>query len=151
MERGTGRGDFNVETLDTSPGWDAAHDEQRVAVARPAVVLVLECRRLLDPGCRVALAPLDELTLGRGTASRVDRDHHAVRLTVADFQTSRRHFTIRRVAGDWQLVDQGSRNGTFVNGERVQAAELADGDVIEAGGSMLMFVADAGEAHDREI
>jgi len=151
MERGTGRGDLNGETQDTSPGWDVANDDRRVVATRPAVVLVLECRRLLDPGCRLALAPLDELTLGRGVVSRVDRDHHAVRLTVADFQTSRRHFTIRRVAGDWQLVDQGSRNGTFVNGERVQTVELADGDVIEAGGSMLMFVEDAGEAHDRAI
>jgi DNA-binding NtrC family response regulator len=39
----------------------------------------------------------------------------------------------------WIVVDQGSRNGTFVNGERVVRAALCDGDVIEIGATLLIY------------
>jgi DNA-binding NtrC family response regulator len=113
------------------------------------MVLVLECRRLLDPGCRLTLEPGDELSVGRGAMSRLERDRNTITLQVADFQASRRHFVVHQVAGAWQIEDRGSRNGTFVNGERVSSVALADGDVIEAGGTMLVFVEDAGDAPDR--
>jgi transcriptional regulator of acetoin/glycerol metabolism len=152
MERGhqggDDRGDFigNGETLDTSPGWDVRADPGRAAPGAPALFLVLGSRQPRAPGCRLMLAPRDELVVARGAVTQIQRVDHAVRLSVADVQMSRRHFLIRRVPEGWQLEDLGSRNGTFVHGDRVQTAVLADGDVIEAGGSLLMFRAEAGAA-----
>jgi pSer/pThr/pTyr-binding forkhead associated (FHA) protein len=36
-------------------------------------------------------------------------------------------------AGRFQIIDLGSRDGTFVNGTRVTRAELEDGDIIAMG------------------
>jgi pSer/pThr/pTyr-binding forkhead associated (FHA) protein len=62
------------------------------------------------------------ITIGR----RADND---VALTW-DVEVSRVHAQLERVGGDWTLTDDGlSRNGTWVNGERIQGRRrLHDGD-----------------------
>ncbi len=53
---------------------------------------------------------------------------------------SRNHFEIK-VTDTVQLVDLGSRNGTFVNNKRVEeSAELGKGDVIKIGTIALKFI-----------
>ena len=52
---------------------------------------------------------------------------------------SRIHFALE-INPPWcRLVDPGSRNGTFVNGHKVQVATLRGGDIIKAGHSELRF------------
>jgi pSer/pThr/pTyr-binding forkhead associated (FHA) protein len=46
---------------------------------------------------------------------------------------SRRHCTIVREEGRFQIRDLCSENGTWVNGERVTDRELRDGDVVGLG------------------
>jgi hypothetical protein len=50
---------------------------------------------------------------------------------------SRVHFMIEVNPPLCRLVDLRSRNGTFVNGQRVTAADLRDGDAIQAGTTTL--------------
>lgn len=60
-------------------------------------------------------------------AAAVSRKHG--RLVRIDFGPSR-----------WKIVDDGSTNGTFVNGRRVgQEQELKDGDLIKVGGCELRY------------
>lgn len=40
----------------------------------------------------------------------------------------------------WQLLDQNSTNGLYVNGNRVSTCELTDGDIIQVGRCSLIFV-----------
>jgi YD repeat-containing protein len=57
-----------------------------------------------------------------------------------DPKVSRHHARIRRDGERYVLADLGSSNGTFVNGERVNApASLEDGDVILLGDVELVF------------
>ncbi len=52
----------------------------------------------------------------------------------AELDVSTRHAEIRLVGGVWTLVDQGSTNGTYVNGIRVpNDRRLSEGDVISFG------------------
>lgn len=51
---------------------------------------------------------------------------------------SREHAAVCIEHGRLVVADLGSRNGTRVNGEAVQRAELGPGDVIEIGGVMLL-------------
>lgn len=79
----------------------------------------------------VVLPPV--LSLGRGADNA---------MVVKDAMASRHHAVIlQRGAGDYQLTDLGSRNGTFVNGRRLIAPHtLADGDVIEIGEARMTVV-----------
>lgn len=66
------------------------------------------------------------------------------RSTVCDVQipdpkVSRRHFMIRFARGAFYLQDQQSAQGTWVNGERVLAQRLHDGDRIAVGDTVLIF------------
>jgi pSer/pThr/pTyr-binding forkhead associated (FHA) protein len=58
-----------------------------------------------------------------------------------DGQVSRVHAVIEWVGGNWTISDDGlSRNGTFVNGERVAGRRrLEAGDGIRVGGSLVTF------------
>jgi FHA domain len=66
-----------------------------------------------------------------------------------DVQVSRVHAELERIGGYWAVTDDGlSRNGTFVNGTRIQARRrLADGDAIRVGATILMFRAPGGETN----
>lgn len=47
---------------------------------------------------------------------------------------SRRHCEITRADSVWTVADMGSRNGTYVNGERIgEPTELGDGDELRVG------------------
>ncbi|MHC5057734.1 MAG: DUF4388 domain-containing protein [Planctomycetota bacterium] len=68
--------------------------------------------------------------LGRGSASDV---------FVNDSQASRQHADIVATDDGFRLVDLGSANGTYVNGEQVTEAMLAHGDEIQIGSHVLEF------------
>jgi sigma-B regulation protein RsbU (phosphoserine phosphatase) len=63
-------------------------------------------------------------TIGR----RTDRD-----LVMADPRVSREHAQFIREADGTYIIDQGSRHGTFVNGERVNRRKLGRNDRVEFG------------------
>ena len=58
-----------------------------------------------------------------------------------DSEVSRLHAELERLGDEWIISDEGlSRNGSFVNGERVEARRrLRDGDVIRIGQTTLAF------------
>jgi len=57
-----------------------------------------------------------------------------------DVTASRRHVEFRREDGEFQVVDVGSLNGTYVNRKAVQSAVLADGDEVQIGKFRLVFL-----------
>jgi serine phosphatase RsbU (regulator of sigma subunit) len=54
-------------------------------------------------------------------------------VVLLDNRISRRHASINRDGDEYTLVDDGSRHGTFVNGERVTSCTLHSGDQISLG------------------
>jgi hypothetical protein len=58
-----------------------------------------------------------------------------------DGEVSRVHATLERLGDEWTFVDDGrSRNGSFVEGRRVQGRRrLSDGDVLLLGQTTLVF------------
>lgn len=75
----------------------------------------------------------DELSIGRTPESAV---------VIADSGLSRRNTTIFRDGDDVLVVDEGSTNGTFVNGEKLagRPRALRDGDTIRLGSSTTIRV-----------
>jgi predicted component of type VI protein secretion system len=58
-----------------------------------------------------------------------------------DPSVSRVHAVLERIGAEWTLVDDGSsRNGSFVNGQRVHGRQLLrDGDTVRVGDTQLVF------------
>lgn len=68
-------------------------------------------------------------------------------LAIPDLSVSRHHLRIERHGESWVLHDQGSGNGTRVNGAAVDQVPLRHGDEIEMGDTCLRFIA-TGPAQD---
>ena len=78
----------------------------------------------------------DAVTIGR----RTDND---VALPW-DEEVSRRHAHIVAEGEAWQLVDDASRNGSYLNGARItEQSPLNDGDVLRFGDTVVLFRAPA--------
>jgi cytochrome P450/NADPH-cytochrome P450 reductase len=61
-------------------------------------------------------------------------------IVVADAKVSRYHAELHQVDGTHRIVDLQSSNGTLVNGERIAAALLSDGDVVSIGEATFRLV-----------
>jgi serine phosphatase RsbU (regulator of sigma subunit)/pSer/pThr/pTyr-binding forkhead associated (FHA) protein len=70
-------------------------------------------------------------TIGR----KVDRD-----LVIPDPRVSREHASIISENGEFFVVDQGSKHGTFVNGERVERRKLNRNDKMEFGARDVAYL-----------
>jgi len=75
----------------------------------------------------------DRVTIGRGMGADV--------ALTWDPDLSRVHAELSRLADDWTVIDDGlSRNGTFVNDQRIEGRRrLLDGDVLRCGATVLSF------------
>ena len=114
--------------------------KERLDAARRDVPFVLY--READGEQRILL--LDDevrLTIGRQDSSDIPLPWDAA--------VSRVHATFERVGEEWTLVDDGSsRNGSFLNAERVHGRRrLKDGDVIRVGVTTMAFVV----PHERDL
>jgi hypothetical protein len=65
-----------------------------------------------------------------------------------DAEVSRLHARLERVGDDWTVVDDGtSRNGTWVNGQRIAGRRrLRDGDVLRCGDTPIAYRCNDGES-----
>jgi signal transduction histidine kinase len=75
----------------------------------------------------------NESTMGLG---RGGSNH----LQLSDTEISRYHAEIRFEAGSYSLLDLGSSNGTYLNGQPVDRNPLRDGDQVEIGRSRLIYI-----------
>ncbi|HET9623439.1 MAG TPA: FHA domain-containing protein, partial [Kofleriaceae bacterium] len=152
-----------TETLVSGSPLDAA------AATDWALIAALDCERLAAPPLRVALAACTEVELGRGAACvvwiadgragqlpidgqagqlridgpagqlRIDGRPGQLRIDLADRWASHSHARLVRDGAGWLVHDCGSKNGTRVNGERVERAALGDGDVLEVGATFQIL------------
>jgi len=84
----------------------------------------------IEQGARFELGE-QPVAMGRGVQNEV---------RILDTEVSRLHATIQRVKDAFVLTDRNSSNGTLVNGVAVRSHSLADGDQIQMGHTLLLFV-----------
>jgi two-component system response regulator AtoC len=115
---------------------DTRQSTGRTVAARPreswgsAYLLVVEP----DSSRRVSLPQAGTVLIGRDAEAQVKIDHRSV---------SRRHASLWLENGVIRVTDEGSHNGTSVNGERIEGSRLlAGGDTISVGDVVLVLYAD---------
>jgi pSer/pThr/pTyr-binding forkhead associated (FHA) protein len=109
--------------VDGSPAW---LEEARAALVSEGDYLAFEDER-------VQVVPLQDgwTRIGRSLSAHMRFDDPTV---------SRRHALIYRDATGARILDDRSLNGVFRNGERLELAELRDGDEIAIGRFHLYFL-----------
>jgi FHA domain/Zinc-ribbon containing domain len=115
--------------VEGAPDW---LDEAREALVREGDYLAFE------DDDRVRVFPLQDgwTRIGRSLSAHVRFDDPTV---------SRRHALLYRDEAGARILDDRSLNGVFKNGERVELAEVEDGDEISIGRFSLFFVSLLGE------
>ena len=104
----------------------SASDDSQAAAGWAVTVLHSPARALVSR--RFDLG--STLRFGRSAEADVD-------VPLDDPKVSRHHATITRVGVIVEIRDHGSRNGTFVNGARVDACMLRPGDIVRIGDTLL--------------
>ena len=66
-------------------------------------------------------------------------------IVIADNSISRQHITIEKERGGFRVMDPGSSNGTFLNGDRILKSQLRNGDIIEIGNLRFRFEQSGGD------
>ena len=96
----------------------------------------------IDAGVEKELPDEGTVTIGRRSSCdlvlRVD-------------SVSREHCRIEKADGAYWLHDNGSSNGTLLNGLRIEKAKLVHGDVITLDRVTLEYLEEADSAHTREM
>jgi hypothetical protein len=129
-----------AEPGDTAPA--TAPGATRTPERGACLFLVAQGHDLWAAPARLELADADEVQVVRGAhreLSRRGRTPRHLELALADPRISSRHARLSWVQGRWLIEDRSSRNGTYVNGLKVERAALADGDVIEVGQTICCF------------
>ena len=110
-------------------GLDA--DDLAAIDALPATSALLIARRGSNAGARFLLNA-DKIAAGRSTKVEIFLD---------DVTVSRRHAYFLRSGSSFTIKDAGSLNGTYVNNELIDEAELANGDEVRIGKYQFTFFA----------
>ena len=110
-------------------GSDLSEAELDAIEALPSGAAILIVRSGPTAGARYLL-DTDVTTVGR---------HPEADIFFDDVTVSRRHAEITREGTAFELVDQRSLNGTYIDGERVDRARLANGSELRIGKFRLNF------------
>lgn len=81
-------------------------------------------------GANLLLDPLNKTRIGRGAECTI---------MLTDALCSRVHAVIGREDGAWWVRDANSRNGTFVNGQKIDEAVLGEGHQLRVGTTEFTF------------
>jgi pSer/pThr/pTyr-binding forkhead associated (FHA) protein len=103
-------------------------DQATVEALRPGTALLIALRGP-NAGARFLL-DADEVSTGRHPDSDIFLD---------DVTVSRRHAIFRRTHEGFQVQDVGSLNGTYVNMQLVDSADLKTGDEVMVGKFRLVY------------
>ncbi|WP_036394935.1 FHA domain-containing protein [Mycobacterium kansasii] len=124
---------------DPAPAADAAPDDsgyRATGSAAPSVAQEpLEPERTL---VKRVIATTQRLLRYRHRSLRIGRSPGSD-ITVHDPLVSRVHAVLRPTVDGWEIRDKGSRNGTYVNAERVRRVLLREGDTVTVGNADFAF------------
>ena len=117
----------------------AAHRPTETPVKIAVTGLALEVVDGPERGRRFTFTGHEHFVVGRSSKAHL-------RMPKSDRRISRYHFVLEINPPTCRLLDLGSRNGTYVNGRQVRAADLQPGDRIRAGSTMMALCSWSDEA-----
>lgn len=103
-------------------------DRERENMAKIGKLLV---RKGVAQGASCTVTESEEASIGRNLGCSIP---------VPDIKLSRIHCVVRHIEQGFEVLDNNSTNGTFVNGSQINFCQtLSSGDIIEIGDSEIEF------------
>lgn len=124
---------FRADLLKEMETGATASDNVGGVEGLPEGAALLVVKRGPNAGARFLL-DRDTTTAGR---------HPEADIFLDDVTVSRRHAEFRRNSGEFEVVDAGSLNGTYVNREPRNSQALSTGDEIQIGKFRLVFISES--------
>ncbi|EFK53995.1 FHA domain-containing protein [Corynebacterium genitalium ATCC 33030] len=124
---------FRADLLKEMETGATASDNVGGVEGLPEGAALLVVKRGPNAGARFLL-DRDTTTAGR---------HPEADIFLDDVTVSRRHAEFRRNSGEFEVVDVGSLNGTYVNREPRNSQALSTGDEIQIGKFRLVFISES--------
>jgi transcriptional regulator with AAA-type ATPase domain len=124
------------------------HEGRTASPAGAAVPLGALLTRLVNaddptaPSARYRLEGRSEVVVARSTSPGSRTEGRTLWMGLDDGYASSRHLRLDRAGEDWVARDEGSTNGTFVDGVRLEEGErrpLSDGALLEVGHTFYLF------------
>ena len=103
------------------------------------------------PGIRVKNGPSQGQTFAIGDKALIIGRDETCDLSLQDKGASRQHAEIFKIGDMCFIRDLESKNGTFVNDNRITEEMLRDGDRVQIGGTVIIFEPLAGNRSDDEL
>ncbi len=106
------------------------------------LVRLITAEDLAAPSSRHRLGACDEVVFSRSDANGGRTQDRTLSIAIDDRYVSGHHLRIFREGGRWIALDEGSTNGTFVEGRRLGRGErslLADEALLEVGHTFFLF------------
>jgi DNA-binding NtrC family response regulator len=132
------------KTLESRSG---APEEAAESVDLGALLVCVLCGDDLSlPSARHLLKGVSAVRISRARLRCAEVDGGRLSIGIDDPYASTRHALLERAPSGWTLSDEGSKNGTFLDGVRVQGGEkvrIRDGALIEVGHTFFHFRAAA--------
>lgn len=119
-----------ADTTVASPTIEVDSSTRRGAAAPAAAAQASPTHPIVDIDGQRYLLTGPVTVIGRGSEADI---------VVDDSGVSRRHLEIRLTQGHAIATDLGSTNGTYVEGHRVDAATLLDGNTLTIGRTRILF------------
>ncbi|MBO3724134.1 DUF3662 domain-containing protein [Actinomyces bowdenii] len=113
-----------------APAVEIESSTRRGSAAPAAAATASPAQPIVDINGQRYLLTGPVTVIGRGSEADI---------IVDDSGVSRRHLEIRLTQGNTIATDMGSTNGTFVEGQRVDAVTLVDGNTLTIGRTQIMF------------
>jgi len=111
------------ETLDTLKSERSSQRGSGPPDLPPSLVKVVCADDLQQSPSRHWLEGCEEVRVLRGRSGAVRQEGHSLTIVLADRYASVRHLLLRRAQDAFVVLDEGSTNGTSVDGRRLAAAE----------------------------
>ena len=123
-----------------------------IARTGPCLIAALHCEQPTLGGAGWSLDDVDEIEIGRGSERRGVRRVGPTRvlaISIPGRLLSRKHARITRTPHGWLLIDESSRNGTYVGGRRIDKHMLGEGDIIDCGRTLFRLGVEAHRSEAR--
>ena len=108
-------------------------------------------KRIIMAGIRVKNGPSQGQTFAVGERALIIGRDESCELSLQDKGSSRQHAEIFKIGDMCFIRDLESKNGTFVNDNRITEEMLRDGDRIQIGGTIIIFEAAGGIRADDDL